>query len=123
MRVQGVRDSERLSQTPRARGEILIAASSSGHDTQALDRIDSPQEDGTGVANRSSHHIQAPMDAIAEVDVRRSRWPEHGSVSSRPTDTGSRVGRRIIRTGISLDFDDYARRSSPAHRRYESCAE
>ncbi len=36
MRVQGVRDSERLSQTPRARGEIPLAASPSGHHTQAL---------------------------------------------------------------------------------------
>ena len=123
MRVQGIRDSERLSQTPRARGEILLAASPSGHDIQALDRIDSPQEDGTGVANRSSHHIQAPMDAIAEVDVRRSRWPEHGSVSSRPTDTGSRVGRRIIRTGIRLDFHDDTSRWSPVHCRHESCPE
>jgi len=63
------------------------------------------------------------METIAEVDVSGSRWPEHGCVPSRRTDTGRRVGSRIIRPGISLDFDDDASRSSPVHRRHESCAE
>jgi hypothetical protein len=63
------------------------------------------------------------METIAEVDVSGSRWPEHGYVASRRTDTDRRVGSRIIRAGISLDFDDDTGRSSPVHRRHESCAE
>ncbi len=123
MHVQRIGDSERLSHTPRARRQIPLTASPSGHDAQAFDRIDGPYEHGAGVTYRSSNDVQAPVGAIAEVDVSRSRWPEHGSVSSRPTDTGSRVGRRIIRTGIRLDFHDDTGRWSPVHCRHESCPE
>ncbi len=123
MRIQYTGDSERLSNTPGARGQIPLAASPSGHDVQALDRIDGPYEHRTGVTYRSSYHVQAPMDSITEVDVSRSRWPEHGRVASRPTDPGRRVGSRIIRAGISLDLNDDTGRSSTVHRRHESCAE
>ncbi len=123
MHIQNTGDSERLSNTPGARGQIPLAASPSGHDVQALDRIDGPYEHRTGVTYRSSYHVQAPMDTITEVDVSGSRWPEHGRVASRPTDTGRRVGSRIIRAGISLDFNDDTGCSATVHRRHESCAE
>ena len=77
MHVQSIGDSERLSHTPGARRQIPLAASPSGHDTQALDRIDSPQEHCTRVTYRSCNHVQAPVEAIAEVYVGASRGPEH----------------------------------------------
>ena len=123
MHIQGIGDPERLPHTPGARGQIPLAASPSGHDTQALDRIDGPEEYSTGVPYRASNHVQAPMDPIAQVDVSGSRRPEHGGIASRPTDTGRRVGSRIIRAGVSFDFDDDACRSSTVDRRHESSAE
>ncbi len=123
MHVQRIGDSERLSHTPRARRQIPLTASPSGHDAQAFDRIDGPYEHGAGVTYRSSNDVQAPMEAMAQVDVSGSRGPEHRRVASRPTDTGGRVGSGIIRTRVSLDFNDDTRRSSPVHRRSESCPE
>ena len=77
MHIQGIGDPERLSHSPRARRQILLTAPSGGHDAQALDRIDGPQEHCTGVTYRSCNHVQATMEAIAEVYVGGSRGPEH----------------------------------------------
>ena len=122
MRIQGISDSERLTHPPRARCQIPLTASPSGHDAKAFDRIDGPKEHGARLTYRSSDHVQTPMDAIAEIDVSGSRGPEHGCVASRPTNAGRRVGSRIIRAGISLDFNDDAGRSLSVDCRHESCA-
>lgn len=123
MPIQGIRNPERLAHTPGARGQIPFAASPSGHDAQALNRIDGPYEHGTWIPHSASNHVQTPMDPIAEVDVSGSRRPEHGGIPSRPTDTGRRMGSRIIRARVSLDFDDDSYSQSPAHRGHESCTE
>jgi hypothetical protein len=119
MRIQSIGDPERLSHTPRTGGQIPLAAAPSDHDVQALDRIDGPKEHGTGVTDRSGDHVQAPVEAITEIDVSGSRCPEHRSVAARPADTSSRMGSRIIRTGVCLDFNDDSGRSAPVHCRHE----
>ena len=42
MRIQGIGDSQRLTQTPGARRQIPLTAPPSRHNAQTLDRIDGP---------------------------------------------------------------------------------
>lgn len=89
----------------------------------ALDGINPSDKDCRRISNRARHHVQAPVNAIAPVDVCRSRPSEHAVVPPGPPDPLGGVGRRIVgpRIGLRLHYDptDHL----PIHLRPEDAAQ
>jgi len=116
MAIQCSRHPERLTDATGTRAKILRSTSPVGHDIQAIHGVHRPDEDRTGIALLSGHHIEAPVDPVAEVHVGDPGRTEHGSVAARPTVPGGGVGGRVRWAKVRFDLDNDAFGPSSVHR-------
>ena len=119
MTVQRPRHAERLTDSPRTRAQVPRPASPSGHHVQPIHGVHCPDEHGTRITLLASHHVEAPVDPIAEIHIGEPSRAEHGGVAARPTGPGRRVRGRIGQSEVRLDLDDDTFGSRPGYGRHE----
>ena len=105
MPLQSGSRSECLGEPGRSVRE-LRPSTTAAHDVETVDRFRRPQEDTSREPLRPRHHVQEPVDAVVEVDVRGARGTEQGRVTCRATDSGGRVARLILGPRVGFRLDD-----------------
>lgn len=106
-------DSERGAQLSGAVGEIHVPSRGGTprpHQLDAGERLDCPHEHRAGKTLIPRDGVEAPVDSIDEVHVRRPRRAIERLGSPRPS--GSRVTREVMLAEIRLRFDDAAARDA-----------
>src|SRR5215217_2669013 len=100
-------DLERLAQAARsgAQEPLVGQAPTPAHGCETSQRPERPDQYGTGTALFLAHEVEAPVDAVGAVHVRKTRGTEHDGIALRRAPIGMR-GR--VGMMIRLELDDFA---------------
>jgi hypothetical protein len=74
----------------------------------AAHRLERPDQHSVWAPLDIGHGVEAPVDAVVEVDVGSTGCTEQALVAARASDAGSGVRRRIIRAFVGFDLHDPA---------------
>ena len=96
-----------LPQTPWPGQEpvcLRCAASTGPHIFQPFDHLASSDQHCARTAFRPHGHIEHPMNAVAQIDVRSPRRPPHGPIPPGSTKAG--MARRVLGPAVGFDLRD-----------------
>ena len=107
--VEGFRDPEGLAESTGPRRERSAALPSSSHHVEALDREQTPEEDGLPFAFLSGDSVQAPVHTVAAIDIGAAGGPEHGPIPVCHSAERGGMRRRVVSPAVRFGFDHHAR--------------
>ena len=121
------RDAERLGQVSGTATEIVLidaaAARSAAllHQRDAAKRLQCTNQHGAGIAVRLRHRIHQVVNAVIEIDVRKTGRTKEWFASGGTAEGG--MARRIVLADVRLRLDDHTGRSTLSRSMHEHFAE
>src|SRR6058998_981474 len=117
-------DAECRAQLSRAVREVGVPAgraASPAHEIDAAERLERANEHGAGQSFRAGDGVEAPMNAVDEVDVRDAGGPIQRFGSASPSRRS--VTCEIVFADVGLRLDDAAARHTFVGVTFENAAE
>lgn len=110
-------DSHRLRQSARAATQVQITTRLDprrAHQVKTFSRLQGSQKHCRTFAKLAAHNIRAPVDSVTQIHVKTSRRTEHRGITHGLA--SMRMRRRIIYSGIRLDFHDASGATIGSHQ-------